>query len=57
MKFSVDIQPTEAMLSTGIDQLIYYIPGIEEEVDEEQLSDAVYFIWQEMVKASKYTGE
>ncbi|HAX8749156.1 TPA: hypothetical protein JTC92_004391 [Escherichia coli] len=53
MKFSVDMQPTEEMLKAGIDQLIYYIPGIEDEVDEEQLSDAVYFIWQAMIQASK----
>lgn len=53
MKFSVDMQPTEEMLKAGIDQLLDVIPGIEDEVDEEQLSDAVCFIWQAMIQASK----
>lgn len=53
MKFSVDMQPTEEMLKAGINQLLDVIPGIEDEVDEEQLSDAVCFIWQAMIQESK----
>lgn len=53
MKFSVDMQPTEEMLKAGVDQLLDTIPGIEDEVDEEQLSDAVCFIWRAMIQESK----
>lgn len=53
MKFSVDVIPTEEMLKAGIDQLLAEIPGLEGEVDEEQLSDAVCFIWQAMIQESK----
>lgn len=53
MKFSVHMQPTEEMLKAGVDQLLDAIPGIEDEVDEEQLSDAVCFIWQAMIQESK----
>lgn len=42
------IQPTEEMIQAGIEQLLTELPGLEDDVDEEQLSDVVCFIWQAM---------
>lgn len=50
-KFEVSIQPTDEQIQAGINQLLEEIPGIEDELDDEQLQDAVVFIWQSMIAA------
>ncbi|AKE09179.1 hypothetical protein [Serratia liquefaciens] len=47
----VSIQPTEEMIEAGINQLLEELPGIEDEVEHDQLSDTVTFIWQAMLAA------
>lgn len=42
------IQPTEEMIKAGIEQLLTELPGLEDCVDEEELSDVVCFVWQAM---------
>lgn len=42
------IQPTEEMIKAGIEQRLTELPGLEDDVDEEQLSDVVCFVWQAM---------
>lgn len=42
------IQPTEEMIKAGIEQLLTELTGLEDYVDEEQLSDVVCFVWQAM---------
>jgi len=48
---SVDIQPTEEMIEAGINQLLEELPGIDDEVEHDQLSDTVVFVWQAMLAA------
>lgn len=50
---SLEIQPTEEMIKAGVDQLLEDVPGLEDSVSEEQLSDTVVFIWQAMFGAAK----
>lgn len=50
-KFEVQLQPTEEQIKAGVEQLLEDIPGLEDEIDEEQLQDAVVFIWQAMIAA------
>lgn len=46
------LQPTEAMLEAGVNELLNNIHGLEDDVDDEQLQDAVCFIWQAMHAAA-----
>ena len=50
-KFEVALQPTDEQIKAGINQLLEEIPGLEDELDGEQLQDAVVFIWQAMIAA------
>lgn len=50
-KFEVSLQPTDEQVKAGVEQLLEDIPGLEDDIDEEQLSDAVTFIWQAMIAA------
>lgn len=43
-----ELQPTEEMIKAGVDQLLECVPGLEDDVDEETLNDAIVFIWQAM---------
>lgn len=44
-KFEVSLQPTEAQINAGVEQLLEDLPGIEDNFDEQQLQDAVVFVW------------
>lgn len=50
-KFEVALQPTEEQIKSGVEQLLEDIPGLEDDIDDEQLQDAVVFIWQAMIAA------
>ena len=50
-KFEVALQPTDEQIQAGVEQLLEDIPGLEGELDDEQLQDAVVFIWQAMIAA------
>lgn len=50
-KFEVALQPTDEQIQAGINQLLEEIPGLEDELDDDQLQDAVVFIWQAMIAA------
>jgi hypothetical protein len=50
-KFEVALQPTEEQIKAGVNQLCEDLPGVEDDVDEEQLQDAVVFVWQAMIAA------
>lgn len=49
MRIPAPVQPSEKMIQAGITELFSSLPGLEgEDLDEEQLSDAITFIWQAM---------
>lgn len=50
------LEPTEAMVDAGINELLEQIPGLEDDVDNDQLSDAVVFVWQAMHEAHNKAG-
>lgn len=50
-KFEVALQPTDEQIQSGVEQLLEAIPSLEDELDDEQLQDAVVFIWQAMIAA------
>lgn len=50
---SLDMQPTEKMIQAGINELLDNNPGLEDEIDDEQLQDTIVFIWQAMLSAAK----
>lgn len=50
-KFEVALQPTDEQIQAGIKQLLEDAPGLEDELDYEQLQDVVVFIWQAMIAA------
>lgn len=50
-KFEVALQPTNEQIQAGIKQLLEEVPGLEDELDDERLQDAVVFIWQAMIAA------
>lgn len=50
-KFEVALQPTDEQIQAGINQLLEEIHGLEDELDDDQLQDAVVFIWQAMIAA------
>ena len=50
-KLEVSFQPTDEQIEAGVEQLLEDIPGLEDELDDEQLQDAVVFIWQAMIAA------
>lgn len=50
-KLEVSLQPSEEQIKAGIEQLLEELPGIEDNVDDEQLEDVVVFVWQAMIAA------
>ena len=48
-KFEVALQPTDEQIEAGIEQLLESIPGLEDDIDDEELQDAIVFIWQAML--------
>lgn len=49
-QFQVSIQPTDEQISAGIKQLLEDAPSLED-MEEDELSDLVVFVWQAMVAA------
>lgn len=50
---SLNMQPTEKMIQAGINELLDNNPGLEDEIDDEQLQDTIVFIWQAMLSAAE----
>ncbi len=48
-QFNVSVEPSEAQVKAGIEELLRQLPGLEDDVDEDQICDTVVFIWQAMV--------
>jgi len=51
MSYLVELQPTEDQIAAGIKQLQEDLDGYLDDLDDDQLSDIVTFIWQAMLAA------
>lgn len=49
MRVHAPLQPNEMMIQAGITELFESFPSLEDsELDDDELSDAITFIWQAM---------
>ncbi|HII3143159.1 TPA: hypothetical protein ACY3HI_001482 [Citrobacter braakii] len=49
MRVQAPLQPNEMMIQAGITELFESFPSLEDsELDDDELSDAITFIWQAM---------
>ena len=47
-------QPTKEMLDAGVEDLLQQVPGLEDDLGDDELQDVVCFVWQAMLaKAPK----
>lgn len=42
-------QPTKEMLDAGVEDLLQQVPGLDDDLGDEELQDVVCFVWQAML--------
>lgn len=47
------LMPTEEMIKAGVEELMDNIHGLDDEMDFNELSDVVVFVWQAMYAEHK----
>ena len=51
-------QPTKEMLDAGVEDLLQQVPGLEDDLGDDELQDVVCFVWQAMLaKAPQVTAD